>query len=727
VDVIAMSDKPGYAYPDIVRREISQQDATAYKRAADFLNEGSYDVLSVQHEYGIFGGDSGRLLLGLLREVRMPVVTTLHTVLKEPSPGQRAVLSEILDLSARVIVMSGRAVEILESEYDLDVEKIDLVPHGIPDFSPAAGRVLRELLEIRGPMLLTFGLLSPGNGIEYVLRAMPAIIAQNPGAVYIVLGATHPQILSQSGELYRNGLQDLASSLGVADNVRFVNQFVTTKELTAYLGAADIYVSPYLAPDQITSGTLAYAVGAGKRVIATPYPYAQELLASGRGVLVPFKDSQAIARAVNRIQQHPDESREMALRAAVYGVTMQWQEVGRRTMATFTLAAGQNISWDFPEISLRVRSKIPPLEFHHLLALTDDTGIYQHATFTLPSFTEGYCVDDNARALIFTAYLEHGAPLSPEMARAQSRYLAFVYNAFNPVTGRFRNFMSFGRSWLEDSGSEDSHGRSLWALAIAAGRCRHEGYRRAALQAFEWGCPAVAATTSPRTWAHALIAANEVLRVDVGNAHATALRRLTSERLVNQLDSYSKPDWPWFEETLSYGNAKLCQALITTGQAIGSQSMLEAGVKSLSWLAGRQTADSGLFSPIGSHNYSFDPNNPLPIQNAIFDQQPLEAWDSVSAYLAAAAATADPTWLKEADRAYGWFLGDNVLGVPLYDPFSGGCRDALHEDRPNENQGAESTLAFLCASLEMRQMAPIRADSNPAEAVTPSFLQSNIL
>jgi glycosyltransferase involved in cell wall biosynthesis len=713
-----MSDAAGYAYPEVVRFEIPQQDITAYRRAASFLNAGAYDVLSVQHEYGIFGGDAGRYLLTLLREVRLPIVTTLHTVLREPSPSQRAVLAEILELSERVIVMSGRAVGILAKEYGVGPEKIDLVPHGIPDFNPMTGNVLRELLNIPGPMLLTFGLLSPGKGIEYVIRAMPEIVDNNPNVSYVVLGATHPHVMARSGESYRNSLQELAQSLGVTKNVRFINEFVTTAELTAYLGAADIYISPYIDRNQITSGTLAYAVGAGKCVISTPYPYAEELLANGRGIIVPFSSPSAISEAVIRIQSQPEESKEMARRAAVYGATMQWPEVARRTSETFDQAARQGpFSYEAHGSPHRLPSRVPVLSFNHLRALTNDIGIFQHATFTVPNRSEGYCVDDNARALMLTAYLADDRPLTAELSHAQAVYLAFVCDAMNPENGRFRNFMDYSHRWLEEAGSQDSHGRSLWALGTLVSRSPIDSHRRAACRIFEMGCQSVYETTSPRTWGYTILGAHELLQTYPDHKQAMELRDSLSDRLLHQYQAFSSHRWQWFEHSLSYANARLPQSLIVAGRARGNQRMVNAGLEALTWLADQQTADSGVFAPIGTNSYfseqrTTQPSASPPNREALFDQQPLEAWASVSAYLTAYEATSDPIWLKEADRAYGWFLGDNMLGLPLYDAVSGGCRDGLHQDRPNENQGAESTLAFLCASLEMREAARVAVSSN---------------
>ena len=706
VEVIAMSDGDRCDYPNVVRKEIQQQDVGAYARAIAWINDNSYDVLSVQHEYGIFGGESGRFLLNLLRESQVPIVTTLHTVLRNPSPSQRSILAEIIDLSARLIVMSDRAVEILNKEYAIQPEKLDVVPHGIPEFNPKMGGVLRGLLNISGPMILTFGLISPGKGIEDVIHAMPTIVASNPDAVYVLLGATHPHVKAKSGESYRQSLEALVESLGMTDHVRFVNEFVTIDELTAYLGAADIYISPYLDREQITSGTLAYAIGAGKCVISTPYPYAEELLSDGRGLLVPFGSPTAIAEAVSRISENLEESKKMADLASSYGAGMRWSEVARQTMDIFCQAASQRASVPGSTASkVQIRSNIPNIRFDHVLEMSSDTGIYQHATYTVPNRAEGYCVDDNARALILTAYVAEDQSLPRELARAQGQYLAFVCDALNPTNGRFRNFMDFSHTWLELAGSEDSHGRALWSLGTVVGRCTNESYRKVAYSVFVRASTAVANTTSPRTWAYSVLGAQEILQNNPLNEMAIRLRDSSSDRLLSQYLACRTEGWKWFEEKLTYGNARLCQALILAGKSRGNPRMASAGLESLTWLAERQTSHSGVFSPIGTESYFSKQSESLHLEPSTFDQQPLEAWASVSAYLTAYDVTSDPHWLKEADKAYGWFLGDNMPGIPLYDSLSGGCRDGLHADRPNENQGAESTLAFLCASLEMKHLA----------------------
>lgn len=697
-----MSDRADYVYPERVSHEIADCDRAAYGLAAEHINRHGYDVLSVQHEYGIFGGQAGCYLMNLVREAKMPIVTTLHTVLREPSPAQRAVMDELLQLSERVVVMSERAVAFLVDVHDVSPDKIDLIPHGIPDIKAGKGQELRSKLGIDGPMILTFGLLSPDKGIQYVIEAMPRIIWDHPGATYVVVGATHPHVRASSGEVYRESLATLAKDLGVAAHVRFVDRFVATEELVDYLAAMDIYVTPYLNAKQITSGTLAYAVGAGKAVISTPYWYAEELLADGRGMLVPFRDANAIAAAVLALEREPETRLDMGRKAAEFGKQMLWPEVGKSYLASFARAKSDSSErlrklTQGPILAVQAPEALPDLRLDHLFDLSDDTGILQHATFTVPNRSEGYCVDDNARALLFTAYLDSGRS---DVALLQSRYLGFVLDAFNPASGRFRNFMSYGREWLEEAGSEDSHGRSLWALGAIVNRCKDRGRREVAKALFERGASALFATTSPRTWAYGVLAADEYLQAFPHEYSIQVLKQTMASRLWRQYEINQSDEWPWFEQSLTYANARLSQALIVAGEAVENRGMLEAGLESLSWLMGVQTGPGGVFAPIGTNGFYA-----RSAERAYFDQQPVEASASVSACLSASRITGNPMWLDGARRAFRWFLGENMLGQPLYDRSTGGCQDGLHEKRVNRNQGAESTLSFQCALAELRDAA----------------------
>ncbi|MCO5297277.1 MAG: glycosyltransferase family 4 protein [Fimbriimonadaceae bacterium] len=698
-----MSDRTDYPYPERVRCEISEQDLESYGPAADFINHARYDVLSVQHEYGIFGGEAGSYLLRLVREAKMPIVTTLHTVLREPSNAQREVLDELLQLSERVVVMSKKAVGFLSDVHAVPLDKIDLIPHGIPDIAQAAGSDFRATLGIEGPMILTFGLLSPDKGIQYVIEAMPEIVRTHPGTTYFVVGATHPNVRASAGESYRESLVALAERLGVAGNIRFVDRFVTSEELVDYLAAMDLYITPYLNPHQITSGTLAYAVGAGKAVISTPYWYAEELLAEGRGRLVPFRDAEAIAKEVCAIQSSPEERLEMGRRAADYGRQMLWPEVGRRYLESFARASRESSERlrelvHPTQLSRWSPESLPSIRLDHLHDLSDDTGILQHANFAIPNRPEGYCVDDNARALLYTVFLAELKPLSARTARLQSRYLSFVHHAYNPDNGRFRNFMSFDRRWLESAGSEDSHGRALWALGVTARRCEIASRRHLARNLFELGAPALLETTSLRTWAYGVLAIGEYLLAPDSDPKMRLLLRTMADRLWTAYQTSQSPEWPWFEHRLTYANARLAQALLVAGHTLENQAMSDAGLDSLAWLMDIQTGPGGVFAPIGSNGFYLRGE-----ERSMFDQQPIEAAGSVSACLAAGTLTGNPVWRSEALRAFRWFLGENMLGLPAYDPSTGGCCDGLHAERVNRNQGAESTLSYLMALAELRK------------------------
>ncbi len=705
VDCIAMSDRQDYDYPDAVKFAINDSEPEDYARAAAFLNQAGYDLLSVQHEYGIFGGEAGSHLMGLVRAVKMPIVTTLHTVLMDPSPAQRAVLGELLELSERVVVMSERAVMLLIEVHGISRSKIDLIPHGIPAIPQGSGTARRNSLAIPGPMILTFGLLSPDKGIQYVIEAMPKILEFAPGATYMVVGATHPHVRATSGESYRESLQARAVELGVSNKVRFVDSFVSIEDLVEFLDAMDVYVTPYLNVKQITSGTLAYSVGAGKPVISTPYWYAEEVLADGRGILVPFRDSDAIVQAILSLQRSPSMREDMGARAAEFGSKMLWPEVALQYISSFDRARLDSLL-RLPEMlrpapdALRMPLAVPTLCLDHLKNLSDDTGILQHATHSIPNRDEGYCVDDNARALLLTAGLESQGPLSRDLRAMQGRYLAFVLHAFNPTEGRFRNFMGYDRSWLESVGSEDSQGRTVWALGGVVRGCRDLDRRAVALELFDRSSQALLATTSPRTWAYGALGAAEYLASVPDNEAARTLLTILSGRLLTSLQANQSPDWPWFEQSLSYANARLPQALIVAGATLNEPEMASAGLNSLRWLMTLQTGYKGLFNPIGTSGLAIGYR-----ERDYFDQQPIEAASAVSACMSALRAEPGAEWRNHASRSFRWFLGENLIGKPLYDPLHGACNDGLHSDRVNRNQGAESTLSYLGAWLEMSELA----------------------
>lgn len=700
--VVAMNDAGfRHAYPPMVRFEIEQNDVASYRRAVDFLNVSDVDAVSLQHEYGIFGGKAGKLVLPLLSELRMPIVTTLHTILADPAPPQRRVMDEIVRLSERLVVMSEHGAALLRKVHGVAAEKIDLIPHGIPEVMFAAGD--KDRLGVAGrPVILTFGLLSPDKGIEHVVDALPAILEAYPDTVYIVLGATHPHVLEESGETYRLMLEARARRLGVDASMIFHNRFVSQAELGEFLTAADIYVTPYLNPEQSTSGTLAYAVGAGKAVVSTPYRYASELLADGRGVLVPWRDSGAIAREVIGLLGDEERCGAMRRRAADFGRGMAWSAVARRHLESLERAAASHAERRRSAFHARTLAErpasLPLLNLDHLRCMTDDTGLLQHASFVVPRYVEGYCLDDNARALMLMVLLEQDGVVDRREVRAlASRYLAFVSHAYDPAFGRFRNFLTYSRTWGEARGSEDSHGRSLWALGTVVGRANDPGRRSLGGDLFRAGLPALAHLSSPRAWAYALLGIDEYLKAFQGDTGVQAIRTLLTTRLLDLYERASAPDWPWFEERVTYCNARLPQALIVSGAAMAREDLVTVGLRSLAWLASVQHTPDGYFAPVGTDGFfhrGFPP--------ARFDQQPVEACGMVSACLDALRVTSEARWSGYAGSAFGWFLGHNHLQQPLYDVSTGGCRDGLHAERVNENQGAESTISFLLALWDMQ-------------------------
>jgi len=700
----------GYDYPARVRWSLAQDDVKSYQEATEFLNFNNIDMVCLQHEYGIFGGPAGSHILHLLRGLKMPVVTTLHTVLREPNPNQLIVMEEIAELSDRLIVMSQLSSQFLQEIFKVPGSKIDMVPHGVPDLPFLDPNFYKDRFGVEGKaVLLTFGLLSPNKGIENVIQALPQILSRHKNVVYIVAGATHPHILRREGDKYRASLQALAKEVGVESQVIFHNRFVSPEEMVEFIGAADIYITPYRHEQQVVSGTLAYALGAGKAIISTPYWHAIELLDDHRGALVPFQNPGAIAHKTIELLDTPAIRHAMRKRAYLFAREMVWKRVAQGYMESFARVRSDRMDTPKVQFSARMINKslnqLPSLKLDHLTRLTDDTGMLQHSIFTIPNRKEGYTTDDNARALILAVQLEqldddnHGtADLSS--ANLPSLYLSFLEHAFNPAKGRFKNFLRYDRRWNEPVGSEDCHGRALWALGTILGRSQDQGLRGAAGRLFEFSLPVALEFNSPRAWAYTLLGIQEYLTSYPGDRDAQKLRSALSRRLLEMYGSIRRPDWKWFEDVLAYGNARLPQALLLVGAACSDDRMISAGIESLDWLLQTQSCErNGHFVPIGSQGFYRQDG-----EKARFDQQPLEAAGAVSACSQAFRVTGDSRWRGEAWSAFNWFLGDNDLQLPLYDSATGGCRDGLHPDRANENQGAESTLSFLMALLEMRSL-----------------------
>ena len=702
--VVAMDDiVEGYAYPPRVRFQVRSTVPSDYLRAAEFLNVQRFDVAILQHEFGIFGGSQGAHIIQLIKNLRMPAITTLHTVLHAPTPEQLSIVRGLAEHSQFLVVMAQRARSLLQDIYEIDPAKVVYIPHGIHDVTFERSDSFRRQIGLtERKILLTFGLLSPGKGIEIMIEAMAAVVERHPEALYLILGETHPHVRKATGDGFRQGLHLAVRRLGLENHVRFHNYFVELSVLLQYIQAADVYVTPYLNLDQIVSGTLAYAMGAGTAIVSTPYWHAQELLAEGRGVLVPPSDPKALAQAINRLLDEEDTLQELRTKAYQHGRPMIWGEVARGYLGLAGDALKQIVAEPISQLiegtDVHIIRELPEVNLGHLRVMTDDTGILQHAAYSVPDRTHGYCVDDNARALV-AAGTYHSLFQDKSVTPLMQTYLSFLQHSFNPDNGRFRNFMSYDRRWLEGVGSEDSHGRALWGLGSAVKRAPNASLRKLAVRLFTDGLAVVEGFTSPRAWAFAIIGLHSYMEVYGGDASARRIRTSLGERLFSLFESRSANEWPWCEDTVTYANAKLPQALILAGQWIPSPEIFAAGIESLEWLIEQQTAPAGHLSIIG--NFAWHTRDGT---NSMFDQQPIEAMGLVEACALAFRATGAEHWLRRTRWCLNWFLGDNDLGARVYDFETGGCYDGLQATGVNENQGAESTLSWLISLLTLYEV-----------------------
>jgi glycosyltransferase involved in cell wall biosynthesis len=690
VDVFAMDDHPGrYDYPEAVTRAIPQHERAAYLDTARAIEASGAQALWIQHEYGIYGGPAGEFLIALIDRLSIPVITTLHTVLERPSADERRVMEALLRRSSRVIVMAEKGRDILKRVHGADDKSIVMIPHGVPErpfvdpdsLKPDFGWEGREVV-------LTFGLLAPNKGLETVIAALPQVVANHPNALYVILGATHPNLVAHEGEAYRDRLHALAEEKGVAGHVQFIDAFVEHDELIDYLQAADLYVTPYNNPAQITSGTLSYAVGVGKPVISTPYVHATEILADDHGVLVDFGDSAAFAREIDRLLADKAERLALSQRAYSRGRTMVWPRLAENAMGELGAIVAAK-----PRRFGRATAELATLkpDIAAVERMSDSTGMLQHSIYSVPDRRHGYCIDDNARALILMCKMEG----IDEAVRDKwtTIYGGFVQYAWNPDQRRFRNFMNFDRTWCEDVGSEDSNGRALWALGVTARDARAQKHRDWASMLFDNTASIALELEAPRSHAFAMLGAAAMIEAHPGHPLSRNILTRYGEELITLLDQARRPEWQWFEIVLAYDNARLPEALLRAGKVLGRQDFIHVGLETLDWIVGRQTSPEGRFRAVGSESFGRPYAEPLQ-----FDQQPLEAQATVDACAAAYEVTGDKRWYEEAMKAYRWYLGANDLELPLATAQDGGCFDGLMPNGLNRNQGAESILALQLAN-----------------------------
>ena len=695
IDFYAMDDGQGVVYPDGIHT-IVEQDPHAYRAAARAIQTSGAEAIWLQHEYGIFGGPAGEYIITLLNRTTLPVLVTLHTVLEKPGVAERSVLEALAARADKLIVMAEKGRALLKSVYGIPDRQIVVIPHGVPDRPYVVADTMKPRFGFEGrKTILTFGLLAPDKGIEHMIAAMPAIVEAHPSALYVVLGATHPNLVRHEGEAYRDRLRAQAAQLGVSDHVRFVDAFVEQDELLDYLQAADVYATPYLNPAQITSGTLSYAVSVGKAVVATPYVHATEILADGHGVIVDFRDSAAMAQAIVTLLGDDDAREALCHRAYARGRTMLWSRLAERAVHMLGAMKGKTQ----PRIKVsRASETTLPVDLSAVIRMSDATGMLQHSIYSVPDRRHGYCVDDNARALILMCRAE-GID-EDERDRWTTVYGAFVQHAWNPDTQAFRNFMRFDRSWCEDTGSEDSQGRTLWSLGVTARHARLAKHRDWASVLFDVTAPSAFKLGSPRAQAFAILGAAAMTEAHPGHALSREVMTSFGDLLMSLLAASRRPDWSWFEAVLAYDNARLPEALLRAGKALDRPDYIACGLDTLDWIVGQQTAPEGHFRAVGTDSFGREFSPPLP-----FDQQPLEAQATIDACEAAFEASGDRRWMTEAQTAYRWYLGANDLDLPLSSRDDGGCYDGLMPGGLNRNQGAESILALQLASAAIARLA----------------------
>ncbi len=694
--IIALNDHElTYDYPEEVKLTIRQEHQRDYLTAAKFINLSGADLCILEHEFGIFGGQNGVYILPLLHRLEIPLVVTLHTIIKSPSYDEKAVLVEICKMATKVVVMSHKAIEFLTTIYNIDKRKIVYIEHGVPDIQYNQQRSKKEFNLENKKVLLTFGFISRNKGIETVIKALPKVIKKYPDVLYMVLGKTHPNVFRYSGQEYRIYLQQLVKNLKLSEHVFFLNEFLNQKELFKYLSASDIYVTPYLNEAQVTSGTLSYAIGVGSAVVSTPYWHATELLEEGRGRLFNFNDSDGLSDILMELFDKPDVLEMLRQKAYNYGKEITWPKTGEKYCSV-----AEKILSSKPAVMTKKETILdllilPPFSLTHILRLTDDTGIIQHAKFGIPNLKEGYCLDDNARALLMVL-MAYRQKKDPEALKLAPIYLSYI-NYMQNKDGTFRNFLSFNRNFLDEVGSEDSFGRTIWALGYLIGNAPNDAYFQAGRLDFFDASPNFEKLQSIRGIANTVVGISYYLRRNPADDSMTQILRNLSFKLIKHYDENRSSDWKWFESLMAYDNGVLPLALLHSAQILKDDKIIGTALESMDFLT-EHTIKDGYLSIIGNEKWYKKDG-----ERSMFAQQPIDAMAMVLMYHQAFHLTKDKKYLNRLFACFMWFLGENDLRMSLFDFETKGCCDGFESYGVNRNQGAESSLAYLISHLTVLQ------------------------
>jgi len=683
IAAINESESTLYKYPHKVSLRITEQDIASYEKAAAKINSiRSAGIVNIQHEFGLFGGLYGKHILRFMELLNKKAITTFHTVLEKPDQERKEIVKQIIERSGKIVVMTQTARSILIDDYDADEEKIAVIPHGVPSIRFCRMDRLRKKYGVaQKNIILTFGLLSRGKGIENIIAAMPLILKNNPDTAYIVVGETHPKVRLNEGESYRHELQGLARSLGVEKKVRFLDKFLSLKEIVECLQMATVYVSPSLDQKQICSGTISYALGAGKAIVASQSKYNSEVLADGRGIIAGQNDPESFAREINMVLGDDALRHNLEKNAFEYSRKMTWQNVSTQYISEF-----DNVS----PIGREGFSKLPRINFGHFARLTDDFGIIQFSNYSTPDQGSGYTLDDNARALAVSVS-GHEIFGTAKMLSFADTFLSFIEKC-QLQDGKFHNLANGNREFIDDCGSEDSFGRAVWSLGTCINSSLPQGYRLRARNVLEKALCNSSDIRSPRAQADALIGIiNSAGSFDQNMVYSLNGRLIDS--LISKYEEKSDGKWNWFEDYLTYGNSCIPQALFEANAIDGTGKAGKVARESMDFLT-KTMFINGKLMPIGQEKWYIKNQ-----ERSLYDQQPIEAAGMTVAYLKAYQKTQEHGYLAKARDSFDWFLGKNSMNQVVYDEATGGCFDGLTRTGVNANEGAESTISYLLARL----------------------------
>ncbi|MBN2368347.1 glycosyltransferase family 4 protein [Candidatus Woesearchaeota archaeon] len=672
-----------YDYPKKVLLQINDTDIQEYIDAAKHINRTeSIKLVSIQHEFGIFGGRLGDYLIPFLEILKKPVVITFHSVIPNPSNEMKRIVQSLANKTSCFVVMAKKAVDILRKDYEISTD-IAVIPHGIPTVPLAASAKEKSKMNFsKRTILSTFGMMSKDKGYEYVIGALPKLIKKHPDLLYLIIGQTHPVVRKREGEKYRNHLENMVKKLGLHNHVKFYNKYLSLKEILRFLQATDLYISPCLNPNQITSGTLAYALGSGRAVVSTPFLHAQEAVTQDRGLLVEFRNPGSYAAAISRILSEPAKKLAMEKKAYEYTRNMRWPNVAEQYVKIF-------------DKYISGKKALPELKLDHLIHLTDDFGILQFAKGTTPDTESGYTLDDNARALI-TCCMYYNIYNDESVIQLIEKYLKSIEHVLQE-DGRLFNNIKSNREVDTDEWSEDAHSRGIWALGyLISSNKLPQKMREKAKEIFHRSLEPLNFIKSPRSAAFSIIGLYHYNQIE-DSAEALEMIRKLAGFLVSCHKNCSTEEWQWFEEYLTYSNSKLPEALLYSYLATGNEEHLRIAKASLGFLKS-VTFENGIFAPIGQDGWYF-----MNGKKAHYDQQPVDAASMVQTLILAHNICDEKSYMDKANYAFSWFLGRNYLNKRLYDPCTGGCHDGLGRNSINLNQGAESTISYLMARLNIEE------------------------